>query len=175
MGFFCLFLPFPLMSPVWTPQGAQEEGGGGVAGMPGISDCPPLSLRLPAALPGKWEGGSGQTPEGQKTHTYTLKLTKCAKWVQGLCINLGVVEGDIRGELWANLSGLMVKGGQFAENRLFFFSLMQNWKRLIETERTWGSRGMVKWIRQRWWKFKIFTFCRRSRSGCGVSGNVLSL
>lgn len=83
--------PFPLMSLVRTPRGLRKEGGrgSGVSGMPGISDCPPLSLCLPAALPGKWEG-SGQTDQwggSQNTHTHTL--TKCAKWVQGLHINLG--------------------------------------------------------------------------------------
>lgn len=42
--------------PCMDATGAQEGGGGGcrgLAGMPGISDCPPLSLCLPAALPAK--------------------------------------------------------------------------------------------------------------------------
>lgn len=84
------------MGPVWSARGLAEDGGGdrGVAGMPGISDCPPLSPRPPAALPrqmrwGVWpegpEGaGSKKKKKGKKNKKKTdlHKLNKCTKWVQ---------------------------------------------------------------------------------------------
>lgn len=47
--------------PCMDATGAQEGGGGGCrgfAGMPGISDCPPLSLQLsPVNERGVWSEG----------------------------------------------------------------------------------------------------------------------
>lgn len=70
------------MGPVWSARGLTEDGGGdrGVAGMPGISDCPPLSPHPPAALPrqmrwGVWpegpEGAGSKKEEGEKKQTCT--------------------------------------------------------------------------------------------------------
>ena len=79
-----------LYEPCEDTAGAQEAVGAGVgevAGMPGISDCPaPLSLCLPAALLGQWEGGAGQTVQSRaegwvrkNTHMHTHT---CTKWSQ---------------------------------------------------------------------------------------------
>lgn len=89
---FWLFLRFPW----WTLWGRHRGSGrrgvgvGEVAGMHGISDCPPLSLCLPAVLPGKWEGCLARHTRGlgprihthmcAPTHTQTYQMCQMCSW-----------------------------------------------------------------------------------------------
>lgn len=133
---FCDFWPFfrfPPMSPVWTPQGLRKGVGGcrGLAGMLGISGCPPLSLFLPVALTVKL--GRGGYKSRSKTGSH--KLTKWTKCVQTEH-QLGCGGGDVRG-LYANWSGLMVGGGQFAENKPFIELKLTNGDRICRRHPEW--------------------------------------
>lgn len=100
---FCDFWPFfcfPPMSPVWTPQGLRKGVGGcrGLAGMLGISGCPPLSLFLPVALTVKL--GRGVIRAGQKqAHTNSPNGPNVFR----LNINLGVGEGMLGGSMLTGL------------------------------------------------------------------------